>query len=128
MLLHYRHLKKMITATHNDFPAILIKNCKHLELRRTALYLLNKYHSSEEILFKRAMQSQLLTCNELECSCYKYCSENLTSLRRLMAVDADSSGENEIMNILDNLAEFCVIQGSCYPHLHNQKFLFNSGK
>ncbi|XP_065910466.1 inositol 1,4,5-trisphosphate-gated calcium channel ITPR1-like [Dysidea avara] len=111
-------------------PEILLDlaNYKSDEILTESLHLLNRYYSSEETLFQKAIQTQLLSNPKSEEVLSELSDELLPNLRCLLNKDVGSEGCEELIKILQRLTSLCYIQNSPHEnHSQNQKILYNSG-
>ncbi|XP_065894275.1 inositol 1,4,5-trisphosphate-gated calcium channel ITPR1-like isoform X2 [Dysidea avara] len=98
------------------------------EILTESLQLLNRYYSSEEILFQKAIQAQLLINPESKKVLTELYDELLPSLHRLLKKDVDSKECDELIEMLQRLTSLCYIQNVPHQsHSQNQKILYNSG-
>lgn len=85
-----------------------------------------RYYSSEETLFKKCIQTQLLIAPK-SCEVSEDVSKLLPILRRYMSNDVGDNGRAEIIKILKKFTKMCHLHDEDEPHLHNQRILYNSG-
>lgn len=105
-----------------------VANYQEDELIQDSLHLLSRYFSSENTLFEKAIQTQLLVTDKSQ-KVFEEVGEKLPILRRYLSIEVKEKGRAEIVKILKRFTEMCHLEGDEHePHPQNQNVLYNYGQ